>query len=256
MNMREFLRKSGLAAIIVASIISVTFLPKNVSQWVVFAVVGAWAITNAVLFCIRHKEFFKSKSFKRTAKSPRQDSRSSDSSLDFKYSKIQLGHRITDRLHSAYPNSTWDWKDMPTASLFTDGGIVRIVTANTDDFKEAEVVVDNIGRIEVNMLAVSSIKGIVKTECEDAETDYTVDVKMWYDRRAASYLRELITDLNSKGTKTLTIDESGCIKIADNEKVGALNAFPAKNLWKQLISVLEDEELKAVEVENGIQIGW
>ena len=86
MNMREFLRKSGLAAIIVASIISVTFLPKNVSQWVVLAVVGAWAITNAVLFCIRHKEFFKSKSFKRTAKSPRQDSRSSDSSLDFKYS--------------------------------------------------------------------------------------------------------------------------------------------------------------------------
>ena len=124
--MREFLRKSGLAAIIVASIISVTFLPKNVSQWVVLAVVGAWAITNAVLFCIRHKEFFKSKSFKRTAKSPRQDSRSSDSSLDFKYSKIQLGHRITDRLHSAYPNSTWDWKDMPTASLFTDGGIVKL----------------------------------------------------------------------------------------------------------------------------------
>ena len=124
--MREFLRKSGLAAIIVASIISVTFLPKNVSQWVVFAVVGAWAITNAVLFCIRHKEFFKSKSFKRTAKSPRQDSRSSDSSLDFKYSKIQLGHRITDRLHSAYPNSTWDWKDMPTASLFTDGAVAAI----------------------------------------------------------------------------------------------------------------------------------
>ena len=254
--MRKFLRKSGLAAIIVASIISVTFLPKNVSQWVVFAVVGAWAITNAVLFCIGHKKFFRSQSFKRAVKSTRHDRKSSDSPLDFKYSKIQLGHRITDRLHSAYPNSTWDWKDMPTASLFTDGGSVRIATANTDAFKEAEVVVDNIGRIEVNMLAVSSIKEIVKTECEEAETDYTVDVKMWYDRRAASYLTELITDLNSKGTKTLTIDKDGRIKIDDNKEVGTLNAFPAKNLWKQLISVLEDEELKAVEVENGIQIGW
>ncbi len=254
--MREYLRKSGLAAMIVASIISVALLPKNVSQWIVLVIVGVWAVTNAVLFCLRHKEFFKSKSFKRAAKAPRRGRKTSEYPLDFKYSRIQLGHRITDRIHSAYPDGTWDWKDKPTASLFTDGGSMRITTANTDVFTEAEVMVDSIGRIEVNMLEVTSIKDIVKTVCENAEPDYTVDVKTWYDQRAASYLTELITDLNSKGTKTLTIDEKGCIKIDDDKEVGLLNAFPAKNLWKQLIGVLEGEELKAVEVENGIQIGW
>ncbi len=254
--MREYLRKSGLAALIVAALISVAFLPKSVSQWVVLVMVGVWAAANAVLFCLRHKELFKGKSFKRAAKTQRRSRKSSDYPLDFKCSKIQLGHRITDRLHSAYPDSTWDWKDKPTASLFTNGGSVRILTANTESFNEAEVVVDSIGRIEVKMLAVTSIKDIVKTVCEDAEPDYTVDVKMWYDHRAARYLTELITDLNSKGTKTLTIDEKGCIKIDDDKEVGLLSAFPAKNLWKQLISILEGEELKAVEVENGIQIGW
>lgn len=256
MNMREFLRTSGIAPIIVASIILVAFLPKNVSQWIVLVIVGVWAITNTVLFCNRHKEFFKSKSFKRISKSPNRDKNGSDSPLDFKYSKIQLGHRITDRLQSAYPNSTWNWKDKPTASLFINGGSVRITTANTETYNEAEVVVDCIGRIEINMLAVSCINDIIKKQYKDAETEYIVDVKMWYEQCAASYLTELITDLNSKGTKTLTIDEKGCIKLDDNKEVGMLNRFPAKNLWKQLISILESEELKAVEIENCIQIGW
>ena len=155
-----------------------------------------------------------------------------------------------------YPCSTWDWKEKPTVSLFTHGGRVRIITANTDIYQEAEVVMDNVGRMEVNMLTVSSIRDIVQKEYESAVTDYTIDVKTWYEQRAAGYLTELITDLNSKGTKTLIIEETGCIKIDSDKQVGLLNAFPAKNLWKQLIGILEEEDLKVVELHNGLQIGW
>lgn len=254
--MREYLKQSGLAAVIVASILSVAILPKNVSQRVVFVLIVVWALAHAVLFCIRHKGFFKSESIKKVVALSKDSQPETEEQLHFKHLKIQLGHRITDRLHSLYPCSTWDWKEKPTVSLFTHGGRVRIITANTDIYQEAEVVMDNVGRMEVNMLTVSSIRDIVQKEYESAVTDYTIDVKTWYEQRAAGYLTELITDLNSKGTKTLIIEETGCIKIDSDKQVGLLNAFPAKNLWKQLIGILEEEDLKVVELHNGLQIGW
>ena len=176
--------------------------------------------------------------------------------LEFKYAVNQLSHRVTDKLHSAFPEATWHWLEKPTAKLFTDGGRIRIATEKAENFTEADVLLDTFGRIEIKMLEVNSVSDVVKATSENAETEFTVDTRVWYEQCGQKVLTDIITDLNARGTRSLCINEDGSVIIDDNKQVGTLKAFPAKNLWKKLVGIFEDSGLTVVENEHSIQLGW
>lgn len=115
---------------------------------------------------------------------------------------------------------------------------------------------DTFGRIEIKMLEVNSVSDIVKATSENAETEFTVDTRVWYEQCGQKVLTDIITDLNARGTRNLCINEDGSIVIDDNKQVGTLKAFPAKNLWKKLAGIFEDSGLTVVENEHSIQLGW
>ena len=253
--MRKFLKKSGLTSVILVSITAMAFLPKNVAQWVVLGSIVIFGVSKGVIYYLNNEDEFKRKRERRAVKA--KGSKSAPVvPLEFKYAVNQLSHRVTDKLHSAFPEGTWHWTDKPTAKLFTDGGRIRIATSKTEDFNEADVILDTYGRIEIKMLKTNSVSDIIKASDENADTDFTVDAKMWYEQCGQKVLTDIITDLNARGTKILCINEDGRIIINDDEQVGMLKAFPSKNLWSKLISIFEESDLKAVENEHSIQLGW
>lgn len=249
--MRNYLKKSGLASIIVLSVISVVFLPKQIAQWVVLIGITAVGIFKGIEYLCTHKEEFCEKRKKRRKRTEDFEVRS-----DIRYAVIQLSHRITDKLHSAFPESSWRWLDEPNANLFINGGRVRIATTKTENFSEADVILDSFGRIDIKMLETSSFTDVVRNQDEKADTDYTVDAKAWYEQWGQKVLTDLITELNARGTKVLCIKEDGSVVIDEDKQIGLLKAFPTKNLWKKLIGVFEESGLTAVENEHGIEIGW
>ena len=172
------------------------------------------------------------------------------------YVVIQLSHRITDKLHSAFPESSWHWIDRPTVNLFAEGGRLRIATKMTDDFNGADVILDSFGRIGLEMLKTDTFTKIIKAKDNNADTDYTVDAEAWYSQCGQKALTDIITDLNARGTKVLSINEDGSIVINDGEQIGVLKSFPSKNVWKKLIEIFEKNDLKAVEDEHSILLGW
>ena len=249
--MRNYLKKSGLAAVILLSIVAATFLPRSIAQWVIIGEIIVFGIVKGVEYWLFHKdEFFR----KRRITAARKNNSETDNA--FKYAVIQLSHRITDKLHSAFPESSWSWLEKPTAVLFADGGRVRISTSKTESYNEADVMLDAYGRIDIKMLETKSFSEIVKDTDEKADTDYTFDAKAWYEQWGQKVLTDIITELNAKGTRVLCINEDGTVVIDDDKKVGTLKSFPTKNLWKKLVSVFEESGLTAVENENSIQIGW
>lgn len=249
--MRNYLKKSGLASIIVLSVIATVFLPKQIAQWLVLIGITAVGIFKGIEYLYAHKEEFCEKRKKRRKRTEDSETRS-----DIRYAVIQLSHRITDKLHSAFPESSWHWLDEPNANLFLNGGMVRIATTKTENFSEADVILDSFGRIDIKMLETSSFTDVVKNQDEKADTDYTVDAKAWYEQWGQKVLTDLITELNARGTKVLCIKEDGSVVIDEDKQVGLLKAFPTKNLWKKLIGVFEESGLTAVENEHGIEIGW
>lgn len=253
--MRKLLKKSGLTAVILVSIAAMTFLPKNVAQWVVLGSIAIFSIAKGVIYYFNNEDEFKRKR-ERCAVRAKSSKNAPVVPLEFKYAVTQLSHRVTDKLHSAFPEGTWHWTDKPTAKLFTDGGRIRIATSKTEDFNEADVILDTYGRIEIKMLKTNSVSDIIKSSDKNADTDFTVDTQMWYEQCGQKVLTDIITDLNARGTKVLCINEDGSIVIDDDKQVGMLKAFPSKNLWSKLVSIFEESGLKAVENEHSIQLGW
>lgn len=253
--MRNYLKESGLSAVILVSIAAIAFLNKNAAQWVILGAIVVFVISKSIIYCINHKDDFAEKK-EHCVLTVKRHRKVHEIPLDFKYAVNQLSHRITDRLHSAFPESTWCWTDKPTAKIFTDGGRMRIVTSKTENFNEADVILDSYGRIEIKMIEASSVSDIIKATDENADTDFTIDAQIWYEQCAQKVLTDIITELNAKGTKVLSINKDGGIIIEDDKQIGILKAFPTKNLWKKLIGIFEENGLMAVENENSIQIGW
>jgi len=256
--MRKLMKQTGLATVIIVSLLATAFLPKNIAQWVILATVVIFAAVKGASYYYENRDEFaqKKEKIKSRVKHSKKDEYDEEPEPIVNYAIIQLSHRVTDKLHSAFPESSWHWAERPTIKLFAEGGRIRIATSKTEDFNEADVIVDKYGRIEIDMLKAESVSQIIKKSDENADTDYTVDVDAWYSHCGQKVLTDIITDLNARGTKVLCIEEDGCIVANDNEHIGALKAFPSKNLWKKLVAVFESNGLTVVENENSIELGW
>ena len=256
--MKMYLRITGITAVILVAIAATAILPKQIAQGAILCAVLLCGIWNGIRFIMKHKEFFKSKNLVKVMKADEEQNKTAEKTQDdyLKYAVFQLSHRITDKLHSAYPDSSWQWTEKPSFQLFITGGHIRIMTMQTEEFNEADVQIDSIGRIGIQMLKSSPIEEIITANSENAETDFTVDPAVWYEQRGRKLLFDVITDLNAQGTKSVRIDESGRVTLADSSEVAKLEAFPTKNLWIKLIELLNGDQLKTVEVEDSIELSW
>lgn len=182
--------------------------------------------------------------------------------------EIMLQHialRITDKLKSAYPNATWKWKKEPTLQSILSGNTHRIIVDDMEKYTHADISFDKFARIHIEPLILGSFHPSPAANNNTPEDDTevkepaVVDVKVWYEMIGQKILQAQITELNCKGHSKLTIKENGDIIIKKQGKdllQTSLDAFPAKNYWQELISVLESDELIGKIAGNTLQISW
>lgn len=194
---------------------------------------------------------------------PASDSREYETML------VHISLRITEKLKSAYPQAVWQWKDTPDLQDILKGGTIRILVENMDTYTHADISFDRFGRIHVEPMVIGSFadaengKG-AKPEPGGADEETTpepsvVDVRVWYELIGQKALEELITDLNANGHSMLTIKENGDIVVSCQKKKilkATLDSFPGKTYWKELVSILEENELKGKISDNSLQVSW
>ena len=194
---------------------------------------------------------------------PASDSREYETML------LHIALRITEKLKSAYPQAVWQWKDTPSLQDILKGGTNRILVENMDTYTHADISFDRFGRIHVEPMVIGSFadaengKG-AKPEPGGADEETTpepsvVDVRVWYELIGQKALEQLITDLNANGHSMLTIKENGDIVVSCQKKKilkATLDTFPGKTYWKELISILEENELKGKISDNSLQVSW
>lgn len=177
---------------------------------------------------------------------------------------LHISLRITEKLKSAYPQSVWQWKDAPSLQGILNGETVRILVENMDTYTHADISFDRFGRIHVEPMVIGSFKEPSESGSTDAAGETpaepsVVDVRVWYELIGQKVLEEQITDLNANGHSMLTIKENGDIVINRQKKEvlkATLDSFPEKNYWKELVSLLEENELKGKITGSGLQISW
>lgn len=193
---------------------------------------------------------------------PDSDSREYETML------LHIALRITEKLKSAYPQAVWQWKDTPSLQGILSGGTIRILVENMDTYTHADISFDRFGRIHVEPMVIGSFADVENrtgTKPESGMGEETtpepsvVDVRVWYELIGQKVLEELITDLNANGHSMLTIKENGDIVVSCQKKKilkATLDSFPGKTYWKELISILEENELKGRISDNSLQVSW
>lgn len=193
---------------------------------------------------------------------PASDSREYETML------LHIALRITEKLKSAYPQAVWQWKDTPSLQGILSGGTIRILVENMDTYTHADISFDRFGRIHVEPMVIGSFSDVENgtgTKPESGMGEETtpepsvVDVRVWYELIGQKVLEELITDLNANGHSMLTIKENGDIVVSCQKKKilkATLDSFPGKTYWKELISILEENELKGKISDNSLQVSW
>ena len=183
---------------------------------------------------------------------------------------LHIALRITEKLKSAYPQSVWQWKDAPSLQHILNGDTVRILVENMDTYTHADISFDRFGRIHVEPMVIGSFAESAENSAgerpesgrTDAETNSepsVVDVRVWYELIGQKVLEKLITDLNANGHSMLTIRENGDIVVSCQKKKvlkATLDSFPEKTYWNELLSILEENELKGKISDNSLQVSW
>lgn len=287
--MKRTIFTKSTTALILTLLVLGAFFPKGLSQKLMAGAIILWLAILCGQFLIRHSgrgirrsSLHKIRTFvsgkyraeKCTAESPAPVPEPTDFHMgecSYLYSEqeveMMLCHislRITDKLKSAYPQAVWQWKQKPSLKDILAGATLRIAVDDMEKYNHADICFDRFGRIHVQPLVVGSFQPSAQDtppepENEEPEVPSVVDVSVWYELVGQKVLESLITELNAGGHTRLTIKENGDVVIRQNKKEllkATLENFPGRNYWEELISTLEENELKARIAGDALQVSW
>lgn len=272
---RKNLFGGGISFLIVA-VLAVMALIRGPEQiWFLTGVFAVWGIYMIAAVLLSNKSRINAKLEQRRLR--KQLSRENKRAAEFKANDFHVpevddapvgtvllrhvNHRISAYLKSAYPEVTWEWLSEDPEQLAAKGGTGRIRLFGIADFNFADVMFDQLARIDCDMLRIVPLTELdrVAGESTKPRADQPVDPEVWYSIQGKEVLETCVADLNSRGHASLIINENGeiCVRQADSEIVQKkLKNLPGKGLWNNLVKVLENEGLSASVVDNGIKVSW
>lgn len=170
-----------------------------------------------------------------------------------------VNYRITAMLHAAYPNARWEWLADKPSRFAVEGGTARIRVYGIPDFDYADVTLDQKANLDCSPVKLSPlVAGASDTQPPNRQP---VNPRVWFETRGRAVLEALVTDLNSRGHSSLTVQENGevFVQAKENEAEPAKETFldfPEKVYWPQLVKVLEEEGYATDARDADILVSW
>ena len=126
-------------------------------------------------------------------------------------------------------------------------------------FDYADVKLDQKANLDCSLVKLSPlVTGASDTQPPNRQP---VNPRVWFETRGRAVLEALVTDLNSRGHSSLTVQENGevFVQAKENEAEPAKETFldfPEKVYWPQLVKVLEEEGYAADARDADILVSW
>ena len=156
-----------------------------------------------------------------------------------------LNKRVTAILRNSHADASWKWCDTDIGKLAINGGKAYIRIYGVAGCAYGEVTITLSADVTVRLLNQYELPGRVTV----------TDPYVWYEEDGKTVLREMITDLDSRGFNSLTLNEYGDIWVHDMRE-HRFCAFPDKDDWSCLLQIFEDNGLDAEIVNDSIVLSW
>lgn len=170
-----------------------------------------------------------------------------------------VNYRVSACLKAGYPDARWEWTMPDPAPFVAQGGTGRIRVYGVPEYDFADVTVEQSGKLSCSLVKLAPVREAVEKPVPPNRQP--VDLEVWYEAHGRQTLETLVSDLDSRGHNTLSVQEDGSICVCPKGdgtevKQGSLKDFPAKVLWPRLAEILEREGLAATVRENCIAVTW
>lgn len=174
-----------------------------------------------------------------------------------------LNCRISDKLKSAYPEVTWQWEAEQPDQIAMKGGTGRITLHQAGEFTNAEVTVDQFARIEFKMMKMvdlnALVPGVSGRDGAPNEEPVTTDAAAWFDLVGRDQLTAIVTELNTRNHRKLSIAENGDVYVVEDDasvKQGTLDNLPGKNFWSELSTLITSIGINAQVTGDQLRLVW
>lgn len=174
-----------------------------------------------------------------------------------------LNCRISDKLRSAYPDVTWNWEVEQPDDLASKGGTGRIKLHQAGEFTHAEVTVDQLARIDFKMMKLVDINALIPgaqpANGTPTAEPVTTDAAAWFDLVGREQLTAIVTELNTRNYRRLSIAENGDVYVVEDDasvKQGQLENLPGKNFWNELTKLIADIGINAQVTGDQLRLAW
>ena len=125
---------------------------------------------------------------------------------------------MTEILRKEYPEAIWNWGTAQPEQLAEQGGKGKILTNHTGKYHSAEVVIDPLYRVFVNMQEGEEPKKASSDQIQKPDANEEL-VSVWFEMAAKDKLHGLVSELSSQGYSRIDILESGEVVITEGEKM-------------------------------------
>lgn len=207
-----------------------------------------------------------------------------DAALEDAYALL-LQHveaRITDLLHSVYPQAEWKWCEEDPEAIIREGGTAWIRTSHTGSFREAYLSFEEPGDLHLEFIQTAPLRDltpegpVTAADCAApvvvgfappaskaepaAESPKDEDVQLWYSLIGQKALTEIITELNIQQCSQITIDPDGTVTFTTPDggpqRGKPLDRMPGPAHWEELKQLLEQQDLKVSIQDDHLSVAW
>lgn len=242
----------GSIGLLVGVVIAILALVRG--AWQLPLLIGAFAVWGLWLL------FAQLLPFRRAAQSRKQKNQAETINRQLAQTLLHhVNYRVSACLKAVYPDARWEWMMRDPALFVAQGGTGRIRVYGIPEYEFADVTVDQNGKLSCALVKLAPVQDA--SEPPAPPNQQPADPQQWYEAQGCQALEVLVTELDSRGYSSLTVQEDGSIHICPSGdgtevKQGALADFPAKDLWPRLAEILEHDGLAATVQDNCIAMTW
>lgn len=179
------------------------------------------------------------------------------------YWAVLLRHascRITDYLHSAFPDATWRWETKAPEQIIANGGTARIRLSSAGEYSHADVALNTDASIKINLMRVATLDELLNGVSQAAESQPAPAVngtEAWYSLMGRQKLQEISIDLQTCGHRWMYLAENGDVLVTEDNstaKQAQLANMPGRKFWKELIVLLSEDGVNVSEEKDMLKL--
>ena len=248
MNRQEVLTMAGYLVGLI--LVCVVFVPQVFQKYILLISAAGWTLAM----------------YHETHKKKRQEQMNKPMQvidLEPDYKKLfaqQLLLRIHEKVKSRFPDAVVELTENDMLRMVTSKRAICVAVSQAEQFSHMNIGLHEDGSICMNLFSLVDLEQIHFAEKKTATNkEEEPDLRTWYEQKGQRVFTELITSVNSRGYRKLSIKENGDVMV-EGEGHSVVKdyfpEFPKKKDWKKLKALLSESAVDVQTTGKAMTLSW